>query len=201
MVANATLATVIAYLLGSIPTGYIVARLARGVDIREVGDRYSGAKNVFREIGLVAGVATAVGDMAKGALAILQTRLLPVPEAAKVWIGLAAVAGHIWPVFLQFRGGAGLATSVGVVLAALSRESLILFVPYLALAATLGRRIGLGATSALLLIPLTLLSRRLKEPTALVTMTWAIAVLVAARVYHREIEEALRRCLVTGERR
>ena len=198
MIVNIGIAVIIAYLLGSIPTGFMITRQMRGVDIREIGHHYSGAKNVYQEVGPVAGVATAFVDIAKGGLAILQTRILPVPDVAIPVIGLAVIVGHIWPVFLQFRGGAGFATALGVVFAALPLESLLLILPYLVILLTVGRRFGLGVSSAPLLIPLVLLSWWLGEPPALIALPLVLGILVGARVYRDEIGKVLRSFFVGG---
>ena len=198
MIVNTVLAVIVAYLLGSIPTGYLITPQTRGVDIREVGHHYSGAKNVYQEVGPVAGVATAFVDIAKGGLVILQTRILPVPDAAIPVIGLAVIIGHIWPIFLQFRGGAGFATALGVVFAALPLESLLLILPYLVVLLTVGRRFGLGVSSAPMLVPLVALSWWLGEPPALIMLPLVLGILVGAKVYWREIGEVLRRLLAGG---
>ena len=195
MIGYAALAVLIAYLLGSIPTGYLIARRVKGVDIREVGDRYTGAKNVFREIGVAAGIATAGLDVAKGAVAMLLTRLLPLPEVAVVLVALAVVSGHIWPVFLQFRGGAGLATALGAILVMLPREALILLIPFLALALLMRGRLGLGLTCGLLLVPLILLSWWLGEPPQLVALPVVVGVLLTYRVYGEQIGKAFQRAV------
>ncbi len=191
MILNAVLAVVVAYLLGSIPTGYLLARRQKGIDIREVGGRYSGAKNVFQEVGVAAGIATAVGDLVKGALAMVLPLVLPMPAIALVIAAVAVVAGHIWPVFLQFRGGAGFATTLGVLLASLPRESLILLIPFGILYATVGRRWGLGPTSALLLVPMLALAWWLGEPPHLIALPVVLGALTALRVYWGEITRAL----------
>ncbi len=121
---SAAFSIIIAYLLGSIPFAYIVGKM-RGLDVRKVGDRNVGASNVFRHGGLVAGIATLVGDIGKGALAIVVAKLLGAQEAVLFAVGVAAVIGHNWPVFLHFRGGRGLAVVIGVLLALLPREMLI----------------------------------------------------------------------------
>lgn len=107
------LALVIAYLLGSIPSGHIAGRM-RGVDMRQVGSGNMGAANVFRTLGKKMGIAVLVADVAKGAVAVVIAGALtddPWPLAA----GCVAVAGHIFPVWLRFRGGKGVATAAGVV--------------------------------------------------------------------------------------
>ena len=112
----------VAYLLGSIPFGYLIVKGTRGDDIRETGSGGTGATNVSRRAGKVAGIATLLLDAAKGAAAVLIARqLLGVPTLDDVywWITLAAVAvmlGHMFPVWLRFRGCKGVATGVGVFL-------------------------------------------------------------------------------------
>ena len=121
---NAALSIVIAYLLGSIPSAYIIGRLS-GLDIRKVGDRNVGTFNVFRHAGLVAGIVTLIADVGKGALAIVIAKVLSGHELVVFIAGVAAVIGHNWPVFLRFRGGRGLAVVIGVLLALLPREMVI----------------------------------------------------------------------------
>jgi glycerol-3-phosphate acyltransferase PlsY len=103
---------VIGYLLGSIPFGYLAGR-AHGVDIREYGSGRTGGTNVLRTAGRKAFALTVVGDLAKGALAVLLGRALLGTELAAVLGGIGAVVGHNWSVFIGFRGGAGTGTSMG----------------------------------------------------------------------------------------
>ena len=107
---------VIGYLLGSINFAYLIGKL-RNINIYEIGDRNPGAFNVFRHAGLVAGIATVIGDLGKGALAIVITRVLSGNEVAVLAAGAAAFIGHLWPVFLRFRGGVGLGVTLGIFLA------------------------------------------------------------------------------------
>lgn len=107
------LALVVAYLLGSIPSGHLAGR-TRGVDLRKVGSGNMGAANVFRSLGKKMGVAVLVADIAKGAAAVVVAGALtddPWPLVA----GCVAVGGHIFPVWLRFRGGKGVATAAGVI--------------------------------------------------------------------------------------
>src|ERR1044071_6244720 len=110
---------VIAYLLGSIPFGYLLVKyvFTGGEDVRKIGSGGIGATNVSRRAGWKGGLLTYVFDVAKGAAAVLLMR--QVESADYLWIGaaaVAAIAGHIFPVFLKFRGGKGVATGVGVYL-------------------------------------------------------------------------------------
>lgn len=124
---NIALSLAIAYLLGSIPFAYLISRL-RGVDIRKVGDRNVGSFNVFRHAGLGAGLATLVLDIGKGTLAIVVAKALRVEELVVFLAGIAAVAGHNWPVFLGFRGGRGVGAIVGVLFALVPWQMAITFV-------------------------------------------------------------------------
>ena len=110
------LALVIAYLLGSIPFAYLIGRLVKGVDIRKVGGGNVGTVNTMREIGALPGLGVLLADMAKGALAVLIAQWLGLHLYWVFAVGLAAVAGHNWPVWLKFKGGQGLATTMGVLL-------------------------------------------------------------------------------------
>lgn len=103
-----------AYLLGSIPFSYLIARLVGGVDVRKVGSGNVGATNVMRSAGKVAGILALVLDAAKGAAASVGAgRLSPSSEFLPAAAAVAAVLGHMHPVWLSFRGGKGVATGVG----------------------------------------------------------------------------------------
>lgn len=107
----------IGYLLGSIPFGYLIARLAGAGDIRRTGSGNIGATNVSRALGIGAGIATLLLDGGKGALAVwLAGRTGHGVAAPMIFAGLAAVLGHMFPVWLRFRGGRGVATAIGAFL-------------------------------------------------------------------------------------
>jgi glycerol-3-phosphate acyltransferase PlsY len=110
------LSIIIGYLLGSIPTAYIVSRVRKGTDIRTIGSRNMGGANVMREIGTHEGVFVGLFDIAKGAGAILIAQALNVSELWILGTGFAAVVGHNFPVFAGFRGGRGSATIIGIFL-------------------------------------------------------------------------------------
>jgi len=110
----AAIAIVVSYLIGSFPTAYIVTRLKKGVDIREVGSRNPGAMNVIYAVGVAEGILVLAIDIGKGALAVFLARWLGAPLIIQLSSGAAAVVGHAFPVFLKFRGGRGGATCIGV---------------------------------------------------------------------------------------
>ncbi len=110
----------LAYFLGSIPTGLIVARLTGGPDPRQAGSGNLGAANLFRLLGRNAGVFTLLGDTLKGAVPVFLalywlTSLGAWHDSAVAAVGLAAVLGHVFPVFLKFQGGKAVATTFGVI--------------------------------------------------------------------------------------
>ena len=126
MLINGVISVIIAYLLGSIPAAYILTRVATGKDIHQLGGGNVGARNVFTEVGKGAGIAVAVFDVGKGAAAVAIAHwLLSAPTLFVLVAGLAVVAGHIWPIFLKFKGGNGLATTLGVLSLLMTRELLI----------------------------------------------------------------------------
>jgi len=116
------IAIVIGYLLGSIPSAYLAGRLRKGIDIREVGSKNMGAMNVYYEVGRVEAVLVTLADLGKGIGAILLVRwLLDIPlispfDFGTGLIATAAIIGHIFPIFLKFRGGKGAATAIGILI-------------------------------------------------------------------------------------
>ena len=108
------LSVIIGYLLGSIPTAYIVSRARKGIDIRTVGSGNMGGGNVMREIGTHEGVFVGLFDVAKGAGAVLVAQALNLSELWVFGTGFGALVGHSFPVFAGFRGGRGAATTIGI---------------------------------------------------------------------------------------
>jgi glycerol-3-phosphate acyltransferase PlsY len=108
------IAIVIGYLVGSIPTAYILARFMKGTDIRTVGSGNVGSSNMWQSVSKLGYVATLGFDMLKGALVILFLRSNSYAPAVQMVAGLAAIIGHSWPVWLRFIGGRGIATTGGV---------------------------------------------------------------------------------------
>jgi glycerol-3-phosphate acyltransferase PlsY len=150
------LAAVAAYLLGSIPTGPLLAQ-ARGVDLRSVGSGNIGAANATRALGKVLGIATFVGDALKGFLPALVARLLNFPTEAVAIVGFAAFFGHLYPIYLRFRGGKGVATAAGIFFAMAPYATLIalgvwllLFLPW--------RIVSIASLAAALAFPIALVA-------------------------------------------
>lgn len=116
---SALVVIVVAYLLGSIPFGYLIVRATAGGDIRQTGSGGTGATNVSRRAGKFAGVFTLVLDAAKGAAAVILAQNFSGTSQASLIVPAAAVSaiiGHLFPVWLNFRGGKGVATAIGIFL-------------------------------------------------------------------------------------
>ena len=169
------LIVLLGYFLGSIPTAYIVGRLLKGRDIRQMGDGNMGAKNAFHQLGAKVGVAVGIVDASKGALAILIAQGAGVPQVVVLLTGAAAVIGHNWPVFIGFRGGRGESTTIGVLLTIITQPMLILAGPALA---TLLIKRNLIIASCVLFIPLPLVCWWLGVPGLLVAYGIALPCLV-----------------------
>lgn len=125
----------LAYVLGSIPTGLVVARLMGGSDPRQAGSGNIGAANLFRLLGRNAGVFTFFGDTLKGAIPVFLAVYWLTPlgawhDAAVAAVGLAAVLGHMFPLFLKFQGGKAVATAFGVVAVLCPLAAVTLLVVY-----------------------------------------------------------------------
>ena len=143
---------VVAYLLGSIPFGYLIVRGKVGADIRETGSGGTGATNVSRRAGKTAGVLTLLLDAAKGCAAVLIAKALTGDDWVIAAAAIAALVGHIFPVWLRFRGGKGVATGVGIFLMLAPVALLCAGVIFVAIVA-LTRYVSLGSIIAAILIP------------------------------------------------
>ncbi len=113
----------IGYLMGSIPSAYIMARLKKKIDIRDFGVGNIGATNVLRHIGIWEGIVVGLADIAKGAAAILIAQAVGVSQPWLLGAGFSALLGHNFPVFLGFRGGKGSATTLGIFLMLAPKET------------------------------------------------------------------------------
>jgi acyl phosphate:glycerol-3-phosphate acyltransferase len=189
-----SVAILVSYLLGSIPFGYLIVSAKTGGDIRQTGSGGTGATNVSRRAGKGAGVLTLILDATKGSVAvILAIRLMNFAnqpgDSAAWWVGaagIAAIVGHVFPVWLHFRGGKGVATGVGVflVLAPLAVVAAgIIFVVIVSLSRYVSLGSVVGAASVPLFVWLESFFRPVPHLGALITTTLvgAIVVLFAHR--------------------
>ncbi len=141
----------LAYIIGSIPFGVLIVR-QRGIDLQAVGSKNIGATNVLRTAGKGAAVATLVGDSLKGAVAVMLGRLMTGSEIWEGALGIAAVLGHLYPIFLSFKGGKGVATSFGVLVPYSPFSALIALIVWI-ITALLTRYSSLAAIMACISLP------------------------------------------------
>jgi glycerol-3-phosphate acyltransferase PlsY len=176
---SSVLVVVLAYLIGSIPFGYLIVRMSGRGDVRHTGSGGTGATNVSRRAGKAAGVLTLVLDAIKGAIAVLIAT-----RAGDSWLvaaaAIAVIVGHIFPVWLGFRGGKGVATALGVfvVLAplALLCAGVVFLIVFL-----LTRYVSLGSMTAVASVPLVVSVNGLTSPIFLSSVAAAALVIFAHR--------------------
>lgn len=154
MLLQVILLTIGAYLLGSVPTSYIAGRLLKGIDIRGYGSGTVSGSNVWYSVARWAIFPVGIFDVLKGLVPVaIACYVLDFPIWAQGIVGLAAIAGHNWPVFLGFSGGRGIATIMGV-LAVLAPWELLVFIIVWLLCMAILRNVPLGAIIAAMSLPL-----------------------------------------------
>lgn len=141
-----------AYLIGSIPTGLLLGE-AYGIDVRNEGSGNIGATNLYRTVGRKVGIITLIGDCLKGLLPVLIVTFSSFPPEFAAWVGLAAFCGHVFSLFLKFKGGKGVATALGVFLA-LAPLAVAIAIALFALLMFLWRYVSLGSIAAAAAMPL-----------------------------------------------
>lgn len=189
---------VLAYLMGSIPTAVWVGQWFYGVDVREFGSGNAGATNTFRVLGKRAGIPVLFFDILKGFLAVMMApyAITALPGSTdmvnfQIVLGICALLGHVFPVFVGFRGGKGIATLLGVILAmhtpaALASIGVFLFVFLLT------RYVSLGSITAGLAFPLIITLAYEPRTTSLVVFGIFISIMVLI-THQRNIERLIRR--------
>ena len=141
------------YLFGSFPSGYLAGRIVKGIDIRSLGSGSTGATNVLRHIGKRAAITVFLIDVFKGVISILLAKYFLLNDSWQVAIGLSTLIGHIWPVWLNWRGGKAVATGLGIFLG-LSWQVGISTLSVFIIMITLFRIVSLASVSAALSLPL-----------------------------------------------
>jgi acyl phosphate:glycerol-3-phosphate acyltransferase len=165
-----------AYLLGSIPTGLLLGR-AYGIDVRREGSGNIGATNLYRTVGRKVGVMTLIGDCLKGMLPVLAVKYSALPVEYAAWVGLAAFCGHVFSVFLRFRGGKGVATALGVFLA-LSPIAVAVALGVFIVLMLIWRYVSLGSISAAAVMPIAVWALGEGRVMGVVTMIVAVIVII-----------------------
>jgi len=161
----------LSYLAGSVPTSIIVAKAARGIDIRQHGSGNAGATNVVRVLGWKHGLLVIIFDALKGAFAVVVIARLyygPLPfenvspfddfTLVQILAGIAAVIGHVWTIFAEFKGGKGIATALGMLLMLVTIDMLI-GIGVFVVVVTISRYVSLGSLVAAITIPTSLVLR------------------------------------------
>jgi glycerol-3-phosphate acyltransferase PlsY len=180
---------IIGYIFGSLPTAYLAGRFLKGKDIRQMGDENAGAANVYRQLGPAAGVLVGIVDAAKGAAVILIAQAANMSQTVVLFAGAAAVVGHNWPVFLGFRGGRGVSTTIGILLVLVTIPMLILALPTILI---LVLRKNVTPSMAFLFIVLPLVDWWLKMPGVLVAYGIALPALTGITTYFRNRPRVIR---------
>jgi glycerol-3-phosphate acyltransferase PlsY len=172
-------AALIGYFVGSLPLGFLIARGRRGIDLRRVGSGNVGAANVYRSAGRSLGVVVMLVDVCKGAGGVLLARLLEGGSGEGAALaGLGAVVGHVYPVWLRFVGGKGVAVACGV-FALLAPVATVIAAAVFVVATWITRYVSLGSVLATLALPAVEWSRSGPHPVTLVAT--AVSVLILFR--------------------
>ena len=147
------LSLLIGYLLGSMPSGFLAGRWLKNIDLRTIGSGSTGATNVLRNVGKGPALVVFLIDVGKGAAAVLIARALGLGDWIQMLAGLTALAGHIWPVWLGFKGGKAVATGLGLFLGLAWPVGLASFGVFLAVF-SLSRYVSLASVLAAISLPL-----------------------------------------------
>ena len=178
---NWALLIIAAYLIGSIPIGLILGKLIWKKDLRQLGSHNIGATNAWRVLGRKAGLLVFILDFLKGQLGVILGAFLLATPCAMVVGGLFAVLGHIFPIFIGFKGGKGVATSLGVIASLMPKITAIVFIVWLLLT-LITRYVSVASIVAAVLTPI--LAAIFNQPTIYFLFTLAIAIIIVFR--HRE---------------
>jgi acyl phosphate:glycerol-3-phosphate acyltransferase len=176
---NLSISILVAYLIGSIPTAYIFGRLVKGIDIRTVGSGNIGATNVYRAIGKIPGFMVLFLDIVKGMIPVLLLpKLLPIDSAVigsgiyMMILGTCVISGHIWTIFLNFKGGKGVATTAGVLIVVAPKVVGVAFILWLT-AFIISRYVSVASIVAAVSLPISAVI--FKMPVSTVIVFLAIA--------------------------
>ena len=184
--------TVFSYLLGSLPFGIIVSKLWKGIDIREHGSKNPGATNVYRVIGLIPALMVLILDVGKGLVATLLFSRISIgqpflnPVSLMILAGIAVILGHVFPVFVGFKGGKGVATGLGVLISLAPIETVVALLLFLIIVA-LTRYVSLGSLSSASFILLALIFKKyyFHKPVSLELLVTVLVLVIFIFYTHR----------------
>ena len=186
MILTALLILAIGYLLGAMPNGYLAGRWLKGIDLRQCGSGSTGATNVLRNVGKGPALVVFLLDVGKGALAVLLAKQVGLNDWLPVLAGLAALAGHIWPVWLGWKGGKAVATGLGLFLGLAWPVGLASLGIFLAVI-SIFRIVSLSSVAAAMALPVLMMAT--DQNTASITVSVVAMLLVLWR--HRSNIERL----------
>jgi len=181
MMFNMVLLIVLCYLLGSIPFGYIIVKLTKGVDVRQLGSHSTGATNVLRASGKTASVVVLLLDVFKGYLAVGLANYFTLSpgtvDLAKIIAAFSVIIGHSWPVFLNFRGGKSVATGFGAFLGIMPVPAIISLAVFIIIVAITGF-VSLGSIIAVSLMPVYCISYGKQPSFILIALIIALVIII-----------------------
>jgi glycerol-3-phosphate acyltransferase PlsY len=180
---------IFSYVLGSLPTSYLLGRFKTKRDIRVMGDENAGAANAYRELGARVGIIVGVVDAIKGSAVILIAQATGMSQVIVLLSGLAAVVGHNWPIFLGFRGGRGVSTTLGILFVLVTIPMLILTIPTLLI--LIWRR-NVTPAMAFLFISLPLVDWAFRVEPILIGYGVALPALIGVTTFFRTRPKALK---------
>ncbi|MEO6884200.1 MAG: glycerol-3-phosphate 1-O-acyltransferase PlsY [Bacteroidia bacterium] len=186
-----------AYLLGSVPSSVWIGRIFYGIDVREYGSGNAGATNTFRVLGKKAGIPVLFLDILKGYLSVQMAYILPVKQSAEgfvnfqIVLGIAALIGHIFPIYVGFRGGKGIATLLGILIA-IAPDAALMSIAVFGTVFFLFRYVSLASIVAALAFPfIVIVILKIKFPT-LIIFSLLIAIMVVI-THQKNIHRLLRK--------
>ncbi|MDD2482241.1 MAG: glycerol-3-phosphate 1-O-acyltransferase PlsY [Lutispora sp.] len=163
--------SVLSYFLGNISVSFLIAKYAGGIDIRKHGSGNAGATNVFRTLGAKAGLTAFIGDALKGVFAVLIGKLIG-GEDGQIAAGIFVVIGHNWPMLLGFKGGKGIATTIGVMIA-INPYIVAAIVPIGLVIIFITKYVSLASITGMVIFPITMLL--IKQPMKLVLFSFLLS--------------------------
>lgn len=188
-----TTTVTLSYLLGSVPFALLLGKV-KGIDIRQAGSRNIGATNLTRLAGRTWGVAAFLLDFLKGLIPVLVTRWLwpwadngsvPIsPIHAQILAGLASILGHVFPLYLRFRGGKGVATTFGVMAGLLWLSAVLAGLSW-GVAYLIGRTVSIASLVAALTFPVAVFALKHNDPTLPSVLTLAVMISLLILIRHR----------------
>ena len=176
MLLSSLLLLALGYLLGSMPNGYLAGRWLKGIDLRQCGSGSTGATNVLRSVGKGPALVVFLLDVGKGSLAVLLAKSFGLNDWVQVLAGLAALAGHIWPVWLGWKGGKAVATGLGMFLGLAWPVGLACFGLFMAVI-SLSRIVSLSSVIAAIGLPVLMVISGSSSAYVVVSLVASVLVL------------------------